>query len=203
LPGECRALEKVSDPWFISMDGKKDVVVEGGAWSLEPVSWGRLANGAGAGKYCLWFWVDLKVPVVKNGFGIPEGRRLFFAINLLERAELPHLFADLQELESKIASFSETARKKSKTFGEWIAFVKGYDEWDMCKAQHSVLSMGVPSKSDKLTGFGELCIRTNKTGVVSLMEEKRFEKAGSFTIKGEVGRDNSLTTSLTEDGISI
>merc|ERR550537_1190570 len=127
------------------MDGKKDVVVEGGAWSLEPVSWGRLDNGAGVGKYCLWFWVDLKVPVVKNGFGIPDGRRLFFAVNLLEKAELPNLFAGIQDLEAKVASFRETGRQKSKTFGEWIAFVKGYDEWQMYETQLSILAKGVPS----------------------------------------------------------
>ena len=65
----------------------------------------------------MWFWVDLKVPVVKNGFGIPEGRRLFFAINVLEQTALPKLLADIQELDTKIASYKELGRQK-KSRGE-------------------------------------------------------------------------------------
>jgi hypothetical protein len=205
LPGQPRALEKVSDPWFISMDGKQDVVVEGGAWSLEPVSWGRLENGAGVGKYCLRFWVDLKVPVVKDGYELPEGRRLFFTINILETAELPNLFAGIHDLEAKIASVKEMGRKKFdvKSFGKWIAFVKSYDERTIHEAQLSTLALGVPSSSDKLTEFGRFCVRKNKTGVVSLIQSKKVGQVGSFTIKGEVGHDNSQTPSLTKDGFSI
>jgi hypothetical protein len=54
-----------------------------------------------------------------------------------------------------------------------------------------------------LIEFGRFCVRKDKTGVVSLMQGKQFEQVGSFTIKGEVGHDNSQTTSLTNDGMSI
>jgi hypothetical protein len=193
LPGQSRALEVVSDPTFISMDGMKTVAVEGGAWSLEPASWGRLANGAGGGKYVMWFWVDLKVPVVKNGFGIPEGRRLFFAINVLEQTALPKLLADIQELDTKIASYKELGRqKKSLLSPSWIEYVRGYDDYTKHVAQRKTLAIGVPSSSDKMIDFGRFCIRKNKTGVVALNQGKQFGdfgQAGTFHIKGEVARD--------------
>jgi hypothetical protein len=203
LPGQPRALEKVSDPWFISTNGKEDVVVEGGAWSLEPVSWGRLDNGAGGGKYCLWFWVDLKVPIVKNGIGIQEGRRLFFAINLVERAALPNLFADIQELDAKVASLKEMGRQKATSIGEWIAFVQSYDKRTLYEAQLSTLAKGAPSSSDKLIEFGGFCVRKNEAGVVCLMQGKQFGQVGSFALKAEVGRDHSRPASSTQDEMSI
>jgi hypothetical protein len=205
LPGGqlplSRDLSKVSDPWFISVDGRQDVLVEAGAWSLEPVLRGRLANGAGVGKHVLWFWVDLKVPVAKSGFEIPEGARLFFAINVLEKAELPNLLAGIQELEAKIASFKDMGREHAKSFGSWITYVKGYDEHVIYEAQLSTLALGVPSSRDKLTEFGRFCVRENKTGVVYLSHGKKFGQVGSFRIKP--GRDSSQTMSLTTDGISI
>jgi hypothetical protein len=203
LPGESRVLEKVSDPWFISADGKQDAVVEGGAWSLEPVSWGRLDDGAGVGKYCLWFWVDLTAPMVKNGFGIPEGRRLYFAINLLEKAALPNLFADIQKLEAKIASSKEMGRQKAKNIWEWIAFANSYNERTLYEAQLSTLAMGVPSSSHKLIDVGGFSIPKDITGVVALRQGQQFGQVGTFTIKGEVGRDNSQATSLAKEAFGI
>merc|ERR1719460_3586941 len=92
LPGQTFALETVGNPWYISMDGKKDVLVEAGAWSLTPgvgangPDLGRLQDGRGRGKFCLRFWVDLKSTVKKGDVGIREGTRLFFAINVIDKA---------------------------------------------------------------------------------------------------------------------
>merc|ERR1719440_1913091 len=113
LPGQCLRVEKVDDPWYISMDGKKDVEVEGGAWSLTPglgsndAEWGRLEDGSGRGKFCLRFWVDVKTTVSKGDVGVPAGTRLFFAINVIDKSELPNLHAQIEALGKKIENFEK------------------------------------------------------------------------------------------------
>merc|ERR1719171_770066 len=127
------------------MDGQKDVEVEGGAWSLTPglgsngSEWGRLEDGRGEGKYCLRFWVDVKNTAKKGDVTLGAGMRLFFAINVIDKKELPTLQAQIVDLGEKVMKYEETgADKKGTRFEKLRNFtkgVKGYDEHKMNVAQ--------------------------------------------------------------------
>jgi hypothetical protein len=199
LPGKSFLLEKVSDPWFISMDGRKEVEVEAGAWSLTPglgsngAEWGRLIDGRGQGKFCLRFWVDVKSTVSKRDVGLQEGTRLFFAINVIDKAELPNLHAQIVELGKEIQKYEESGSGQEVTkFQKWRRLAAGYDEYRMSIAKWRTLGVGVPTPDDEVVDLGGLYAHCD--GVVGLVKEsgsffskkrKQFGQAGTFSIRGQ------------------
>jgi hypothetical protein len=138
----------------------------------------------------LRFWVDLKSTVKKGDVGIREGTRLFFAINVIDKAELPNLQAQVQALGEKIRDYSDG--KQTTKLEKWRALVSGYDEYSMAVAQWRTLGLGVPTPKDKVVDLGGLYAYSD--GVVGLVRDntglfqtrrKQFGQAGTFTIRGQ------------------
>jgi hypothetical protein len=189
-----RNLEVVADPWFISMDGKQEVRVTDGAWSLMPIG-----SSPAHGTHFLRFCVDLPDGVSKSDIGLNPGRRLYFGTTLWETAALPRLREDTQRLQSIVAGYREKREGKS-----WLqrfrTSLAGYNEYtEAVVALEKMSAIGSPGKSEGVV-LGPFTASTEGyIGVQGGRRGRQFGQVGTFSIRRASGELHGVTSTVVKE----
>jgi hypothetical protein len=175
-----RALEVVTDPWFISMDGKQEVRVTHGAWSLIPM------ESPADGTHFLRVYVDLPDGVSKSDVGLNPGRRLFFATTLWQTAALPRLLENRNRLEAVIEGYNESVQTREGT--NWLqrfrSSVAGYNKYrEASIVLEKISGIGSPGKSEGVVLGAFTASKEGYVGVQGGRRGRQFGQVGTFSIR--------------------
>lgn len=122
---------------------------------------------------------------------------------MIDKAELPNLRAQVEELGEQILNYKtedENYRKGSsfngvmERFQKFRALSTGYDDYRLAVAKWNTLGCGVPPPGEEVVDLGGLYAYSDgvvgpvkEVGALFGRKQKVFGQAGTFTIRGQAG----------------